>query len=524
MQPVVTVELMRRIDQATIQGLGLPGAALMETAGRAVASAVADFGMTENCSRPVVLCGRGNNGGDGFVAARCLLDSCEPGWPVVFLAGKLDSLSGDAATMARVAEGCGIQVVELEENDLKPLAEALNKADLLVDALLGTGSTGAPRGLIGKIISLARGATLPLVAVDCPSGVRMDDGQTPGDYFEADLTVTFGYPKIGHLIQPGRSLCGEILVEDIGFPEAAEDGIEFQTFISEALDAGIHFPPRRLDTHKGDYGRVLVAGGSTGLTGAPVMTSESALTVGAGMVTVAVPSSLNAVFETKLTEVMSAPMPDSGRGVLAAEALEPLESLLKNMDVLAIGPGLGRDIATRQLVRSVIEQLECPSVLDADGLNAFEGCAEKLAACRAPLVITPHPGEMSRLCGLSTGQIKADPVRVARDFAVKNKLVLVLKGNPSLIAESSGRVVINPTGGPSLAKAGSGDVLTGIIAGMLAQGLEPFEAAVCGVYLHGLCADLAAERLGEYCVTAAELIRTIPEAITKVATECSGEG
>jgi len=523
MQPVVTSELMRRIDQAAIQGLGLPGAALMETAGRAVAAAVAEFGMTENCSRPVVLCGRGNNGGDGFVVARCLLDSCEPGWPVVFLAGKMEALAGDAAIMARVAAGCGIQVVELEENDLIPLADALNKADLLVDALLGTGSSGAPHGLAGKIISLVRGSTLPLVAVDCPSGVQMDDGQTPGDYLEADLTVTFGYPKIGHLIQPGRSLCGEILVEDIGFPEAAEAGLEFNTYVSEALDAGIHFPPRKLDTHKGDYGRVLVAGGSTGLTGAPVMTAESALTVGAGMVTVAVPSSLNPIFEAKLTEVMSAPLPDNGRGALAAEALEALETLLKSMDVLALGPGLGRDSATQRLVRALIERLECPAVLDADGLNAFEGCAEKLAGCRAPLVITPHPGEMSRLCGLSVRQIKADPVRIAREFAVKQNLVLVLKGNPSLIAESGGRVVINPTGGPSLAKAGSGDVLTGVIAGMIAQGLEPFDAAVCGVYLHGLCADLAAERLGEYCVTALELIRTIPDAIIKVKAECSGE-
>ncbi|MCE5271608.1 NAD(P)H-hydrate dehydratase [bacterium] len=523
MQPVLTAEQMRRIDRASIDGLGLPGAVLMESAGRAVACAVVEFDLTADCRRPVVLCGKGNNGGDGFVAARWLTEHCEPGWPKVFLAGSLEALTGAAATMARVAVACGLNVLELEKSGLDPLKDALGRANLVLDALLGTGAAGAPRGLVGAVIDLLAGWTRPLVAVDAPSGVQMDDGQAPGACLSADLTVTFGYLKVGHLIQPGRALCGEVVLADIGFPEAAEAGLEFDTFLTDSLDVGLNFPPREPDSHKGDYGRVLVVGGSTGLTGAPVMAAQSAMTIGAGLVTAAPPASLNAVFEAKLTEVMSAPLPDSGLGYLAAGALEPLlKRLSAGVDVLALGPGLGRAPETADLVRELVGRLECPAVLDADGLNAFEGCAERLSGCKAPLVITPHPGEMGRLSGLSAAQIKADPLRVARGFAMSHGLVLVLKGNPSLIADRDGRVVINPTGGPSLAKGGSGDVLTGMIAGLLAQGLEPFEAAVCAVYLHGLCADLAAKKLSEYCVSATELLRVLPEAINSVSAEAYG--
>ncbi len=523
MQPVLTAEQMRRIDRAAIDGLGLPGAVLMESAGRAVATAVVEFDLTADCRRPVVLCGKGNNGGDGFVAARWLTEHCEPGWPKVFLAGRLDSLAGDAATMARVAVACGLNVLELEKSGLDPLKEALGQADLVLDALLGTGSVGAPRGLVCEVIDILSGWTRPLVAVDAPSGVQMDDGQTPGACLPADLTVTFGYLKLGHLLQPGRVLCGETVLADIGFPEAAEAGLEFDTFLTESLDVGLNFPPREPDSHKGDYGRVLVVGGSTGLTGAPVMAAQSAMTIGAGLVTAAPPASLNPVFEAKLTEVMSAPLPDAGRGYLDSEALEPLVRRLDaGVDVLALGPGLGRAPETAALVRELLGRVECPTVLDADGLNAFEGCADLLAGCKAPLVITPHPGEMSRLSGLSTEQIKADPLRVARDFARRHGVVLVLKGNPCLIADRDGRVAINPTGGPALAKGGSGDVLTGMIAGLIAQGLDPFEAALSAVYLHGLCADLAAQKLSEYCVSATELLRFLPEAINNVAAVAYG--
>lgn len=524
MQPVLTSELMRRIDKAAIEGLGLPGVSLMETAGRAVVSEIAEFELACDCVRPLLLCGRGNNGGDGFVVARYLIERSAQGWPLVFLAGRLDELKGDAAVMAGVALGCGIRVVELDGSDYGELEQALEEADLIVDALLGTGAAGAPGGTIGRMLELVLAHTHPVVSIDCPTGVQMDDGQLPGAAIMADLTVTFGYPKIGHLIQPGASFCGEIQIADIGFPRAAEKGLEFDVFVTEAVDVGFNFGPRDPDTNKGDYGKLLVVGGSTGLTGAAVMACESAMAVGAGMVTAAVPSSLNVVFETKLTETMTRSFEDRGRGAFGPEAINAvLETLKSGMDVLALGPGLGRAEETRDFVLSLTAGIPCPAVIDADGLNAFESRPELLSRSGAPLVITPHPGEMSRLTGFSTAEIKSRPIQVAREFAKKHGLVVLLKGCPTVIADSSGRVMLNPTGGPQLAKAGSGDILTGVIAGLLAQGFEPFQAAYCGAYLHGLAGDIAARELGEYCVNATDLIASLPAAIRAVESEVYGE-
>jgi ADP-dependent NAD(P)H-hydrate dehydratase / NAD(P)H-hydrate epimerase len=525
MIPLLTASQMQQVDRAAIEGLGLPGAVLMETAGRSVMEEIGRRELTAQCVRPLVLCGKGNNGGDGFVVARYLLDRSEEGFPIVFLCGRLKELKGDAALMARVAAACGVRIVELTGEKLPDLESALGQTDLIVDGLLGTGSAGAPRGLICKVIEMLGDHTPPMVAIDCPSGVQMDDGQAPGPAIRADLTVTFGFEKIGHRLYPGRGFCGEVRVADIGFPEAAQAGLECSVFLAEAQDVGIHLPPREPDSHKGDYGRVLVLGGSTGLTGAPVMTCESALACGAGLVTAGVPASLNPIFETKLTEAMSHPLADSGRGALIEEALEEIAGLLeKSVDVLALGPGLGRDESTQRLVRALAVRIAVPTVIDADGLNAFAGEPDALRGINGPVVITPHPGEMSRLCGLSVARVKAAPIEVAREFASRYGLVVLLKGSPTVIAQPDGLTVLNPTGGPALAKGGSGDVLTGVIAALLAQGLDTFTAAFCGAYLHGLSGDIAARKLGEYSVVATDLISTLPIAIGEVRGLTFGEG
>ncbi|OGG03489.1 MAG: hypothetical protein A3F83_08990 [Candidatus Glassbacteria bacterium RIFCSPLOWO2_12_FULL_58_11] len=517
MQPVLTAEQMRRVDRATIDGLGLPGTVLMESAGRAVAQAIREFPATSSLKRPLVLCGKGNNGGDGFVVARALQGHSASGFPRIILCGKVNELSGDAALMARVAVNCGIKVIELDEHNLHLLAAELAACDMVVDALLGSGAGGAPHGLIARVIETLQEYQPVVVAVDSPSGVEMDSGQVPGAAVTAVLTVTFGFEKIGHRFYPGRSRCGKVLVADIGFPEAALSGIDCKLFVCEPADIRHRLPVRRADSHKGDYGKVLVVGGSTGLTGAAVMAAEAALVAGAGMVTAGVPQSLNPVFEAKLTEAMTLPLPDTGNGFLAAKGLDKVLEFLTGMDVLALGPGLGRDEETVKFARGLARAaVKLPVVIDADGLNAFAAEPSTLEAFGGTVVITPHPGEMARLCGSSVEMVRSEPVKVAREFAESHGVVVALKGPPTVVAGPGGRAVINPTGGPAMAKAGSGDVLTGIIAGLLAQGLEPFDAAFCGSYLHGLAGDIAAGELGPYSVVAGDILARIGRAIGRV--------
>jgi len=517
MLPVLTSAQMQQVDRETIKVLGLPGAVLMESAGRAVVGAIEKHPRLGQRRRALILCGKGNNGGDGFVVARHLQKRCREGFPLVLLCGKLDELTGNASLMARVAENCGVRIVELGKNNLDELVHALDKCDLVVDGLLGSGATGAPRDLIGRVIETIHECQVPVVAIDSPSGVEMDTGQAPGSVVSAELTVTFGFEKIGHRLYPGRSLCGEIVVADIGFPDCAVSKLNSKLFVSESSDVKNCLPFRRPDSHKGDYGRILVVGGSTGLTGAPVLTSEAALACGAGMVTAAVPASLNIIFETKLTETMTLPVEDSGRGVLQLEALEAImKAISTKMDVLALGPGLGRDKGTVKLVNELARKVRLPVVVDADGLNALASNPGALEFFQAPVIITPHPGEMARLTGLSAEKVRKRPIETARNFAAEKKVVVLLKGAPSVVAHPDGLTVLNPTGGPWMSKAGSGDVLTGVIAALLAQGLESFDAAFCGAYLHGLAGDIAAEKLGEYTPVASDMIECLDQALARV--------
>lgn len=509
---------MQRVDTFTIQRLGLPGAVLMESAGRSVVDSLRRFPATERCRAPLILCGRGNNGGDGFVAARWLLASCVPGWPKVFLAGKLDQLSGDAALMAAAAVKFGVQVTELEEDNLSALDQALEGCDLVLDGLLGSGAKGKPRGLIASILARVDKFSLPVVAIDSPTGVDMDSGSVPGGCLAADLTVTFGCEKPGHRFYPGRECCGEVICADIGFPQRAIDQAGCNLFVCQSDDVSGLLPSRKAFSNKGDYGKLLVIGGSIGLTGAPVMSALAAMSSGAGMVTAAVPESLNPIFETKLTEVMTLPLPDNGRGSFTEEAVDPAARFIADgMDVVALGPGIGRDERAVEFVRQLAKSIRVPVVLDADGLNAFAADAKALASFTGPLVLTPHPGELARMLNVPLKDVLAGPLEAAGQLAsLSGGAVVLLKGPPTVVCCAGQPSVISPTGCSAMAKAGSGDVLTGVIAALIAQGMEPFEAAFSGAYIHGLAGELAAEAFGQYGVMATQLNDTLPEAIRTV--------
>ena len=426
-------------------------------------------------------------------------------------------MRGDAARNLERAERAGV-VFAAARWRAEP-------GDLLVDALFGTGLARALEGEAAAAVRklLAARAQCRVLAVDLPSGLDADTGQPTGPCVQADLTVTLGLPKLGLALEPGRSLAGRVLVGRIGIADEAP-GVAIRSWLLTRRGAGALLPARPADGHKGSFGHVLVAAGSRGKAGAAALAALAAARAGAGLVTVACPEGVNAILQTRCSEAMTAPLPESLEGELAAEAAEPLLALARARDVLALGPGLGRGAAPRELVRRVVARAPVPLVLDADALFAFAGELEALRACGAPAVLTPHPGEAAALLGSEPAEINRDRVAAARRLAEGSGAVALLKGAATVVAEPGGRVRINPTGGPVLAAGGSGDVLTGVIAGLLAQGLAPFEAACVGCFLHGAAGDRLARQLGPVGVLASELAGALPgaaEALRAAAREAA---
>lgn len=510
---LVTGRQMTAIDRASIDDHGVPGTELMANAGGRVVETIRErWGGLEGLSIAVV-CGKGNNGGDGFVIGRLLADA---GVTVrVFLAAAESDFSGDAAHhMKRLQDR-----VEIDRVGADGLAEALRAADIVVDALLGTGLTGAPRPPLSGVIEAMNQAGRPIVAVDVPSGLDADTGAVPGACVQAAVTVTFGLAKVGHLFQPGRRRCGALELVDIGFPEAAVAACPTTTFLLTRDAVAALLPRRNPDAHKGSCGAVTVIAGAVGMTGAASLTADTALSAGAGRVTLGVPASLNDILEVKLTEVMTRPLPEVRRHrCLSLRALGEVIALLEGATAVAIGPGLGRHRDTGELVRRLLDREHLPpTVVDADGLNALVG-AEPIGRGSRPAVWTPHVVEFCRLSGLSPAQVRADPLEVAADFARSRGVVLVLKGAPTVIAAVDGRTFVNPTGNPGMATAGAGDVLTGLVAGLLAQGLPPLEAALCGVFCHGWAGDRARDELGEWGMRAGDIAGQVPRSLLEVAS------
>jgi len=509
---IVTAEQMRELDRTAIEERGIAGLTLMENAGRAVAEAALRL-TEEEAERPiVVVCGRGNNGGDGFVAARRLQ---EEGRRVrVYLAGRQDDVEGDAATSLRRLTESGVDVVEVD--DVRSVGRECASAGLVVDALLGTGLTGKVRGLPGELIETLNQCGRPVLAVDVPSGLDADTGEPLGLAVRAVETVTMGLPKLGLFLYPGMDSAGRVTVADIGYPADLVNESPSAGDLTDQEWVRMLLPRRKTSSHKGHFGRVLVIAGSAGMTGAACLCAEAAQRVGAGLVTVGCPASINDILEVKLTEAMTFPLPETYSRTLDTRALALILELAEEASVIAIGPGLSREPETAVLVRRLASRVEKPMVVDADGINALADAAMILEGDHAPAVLTPHPGEMGRLMGVATEQVQAHRARYAESAAKRFRSVVVLKGARSIVAERGRPLLVNPTGNPGMASGGTGDVLTGMVAGLLAQGLLPFEAAAAATYLHGLAGDLAADLVGEASLIAGDLLESLPIAIQQV--------
>jgi ADP-dependent NAD(P)H-hydrate dehydratase / NAD(P)H-hydrate epimerase len=518
MIPLLTAEEMRLIDRTAIEGMKIPSLDLMEAAGRGVADAM-DRRLGPLEGRGVlVCCGRGNNGGDGFVVARRLKELGAR--PEVVVIGRLEDLSPDARVNAGRWEGVGGATRFLDgDAEVEAFFDAPRELEMAVDALLGTGSRGAPRGPIARAIRGLNALEVPLVAVDIPSGIDADTGAVPGDAVEADLTVTLAFPKRGHYLHPARARRGALEIVDIGIPREAALAAPVTRFLVEAADVRDFLPRWPGDAHKGDRGRLLVVGGSVGLTGAVALATMAAARGGAGLVTAGVPAGLNDILEVKLTEAMTLPLAEGAGRWLSPAALPQIRDFAgERLTAMVIGPGLSRNEEALELARLLVAGFSCPRVVDADALYAFRGRSDLLArsVTGGPLVLTPHPGEAEWLLGRPAAEIGAGRLELAAAWAQEHGQVLVLKGAPTVIGSPDGETFVNPTGGPALATGGTGDVLAGLIGAFLAQGLSPLRAAIAGVYLHGGTADLIAEKRSRYGLVAGDLVEALPEAMGEV--------
>ncbi|KPJ61307.1 MAG: hypothetical protein AMJ46_02710 [Latescibacteria bacterium DG_63] len=509
---IATPEQMRNIDAKAIDGLGIPGLTLMENAGRGVVSVVEQVVGEINGKSFAVVCGKGNNGGDGFVVSRLLR---EKGARVAaFLLARKKDVSGDASVNLERFVSMGGGVTELTEGNIfEELVPVLERTRFVVDAIYGTGFKGKVPGFVARVIELINSSEAQVFAVDVPSGLDCGTARTEGVCIRAHATATLALLKKGLVFFPGRKFTGDIFLIDIGIPDACVDEENIQLTLMDNRLAREWFPAREPDVHKGDCGKIAVVGGSVGLTGAVALCSMAAMRTGAGLVTAAVPSSLNDILETKMTEAMTRPLPETIERTISLDARGAVTDLILASDVLAFGPGLSRNPESAALARKIVPYVAKPTVLDADGLNAFIGHTDLFARAGKCLIITPHIVEMSRLSDEEPSLIEDDRVGAARRFSEKYGIIVLLKGAPTVIAQPDGMAYVNPTGNAGLASGGSGDVLTGIIAGLLGQGVSPVRAAVLGAYMHGLAADMAKEGLGEEGMIAGDLVELIPEAI-----------
>ncbi len=513
---VLTAGEMREVDRRTRE-LGVPGLILMENAGHRVVEFLLERFSPLDRQRIVVLCGKGNNGGDGLVVARQLFTRCRPRSLDVVLAGERDSLVGDARDNLRMLAACGCPAADR-------ITAGMRRATIVVDALLGTGLEGPPRGrMLEMIREINQGfPEARVVAVDIPSGVSSDSAASAGETVRAGYTVTFTAPKAGHVLPPNCDLSGELRVAPIGSPPALwEDDPSIWLYLAQAGDFRSLFQPRPPGAHKGHFGHVLVVAGSRRMTGAAAMTAAAAATgmaalrAGAGLVTVASAESAIPLIAAHAPELMTEPLVETAAGAISRSAGDRLEALLEGKSVLALGPGLGADPETVEVVSRLVDRATLPVVADADALNAIAG---RQFQGRPELVLTPHPGEMGRLMGRDTAVAEEDRLEVARDFAMKHRLTLVLKGRRTLTAYADGRVWVNPTGTPAMATGGAGDILTGLIAGFLAQFPGNRETALrAAVWLHGRAGELGAAAIGEKALVATDLLGYLPRAMEECA-------
>lgn len=569
---VVTPSQMRQIDNRAIQEFKIPGIVLMENAAIQSVNVIKGRYPAAPYPKVLILAGVGNNGGDGFAVARHLY-LMGYGVTVMIISRNGKKPSGDASTNLEIIKNLSsslirepIESVESFDSWSKPLniiwleqadvqasfvyrnvvdghghilvqdqtqdsagvqAQSLGKrtaqirqiieeASLIVDSLFGTGLDRPVTGIFADIINEVNKSGKPVVAIDIPSGINGEDGQIQGTAIRAADTVTFGYLKMGHLIYPGREYSGNVHLKSIGLPLDSADSVSAAAFTLDDSEAARMLKNRPRDGHKGTFGKVAVIAGSTGLTGAAHMTSIAALRSGAGLVTLGIPASLNPIMEEKLTEVMTFPLEDQGQGHMISESLEDVKELLEDKDVLAIGPGCGKNPGVFEILRNILGTIHISIVIDADGLNHISRDMNLIKNHPAPVILTPHPGEMSRLTGIALQDVLKRPIEIAAETARKYNAVVLLKGAASVAADPDGRIYINRSGNSGMGKGGSGDVLTGMIASLVAQGYKPYDAAVLGCYIHGRAGDEAASQAGEVGLIAGDIIEAIPRTFKKL--------
>ena len=507
---LTTAAQMKELDRQAIEERGIPSIDLMERAAAGVAeAALALLPKRPGKCRGAALCGAGNNGGDGIAAARLLFLK---GLKVrAFLVGDYEKLTPDALEETRRLSECGVELERFDPADESQRAWVLG-CDVVIDALFGVGLSrpiGAGTPFVAAVdwMNESRAA---VVAADIASGVSADTGAVLGRAVRADRTVTFTLPKIGQAVGEGAALSGNVEVRDIGIPADLVRGLVCRAQTVERDFARAALPPRRADGHKGTFGKVLIVGGAVGYTGAPYLTAAAAVRTGCGLVSLGVPETIWPVEAVKCVSAMPFPLPDK-HGRLSPKAKEEILERAAGCDAVALGPGLGRGDGVTELVLDLLQEIQQPVVLDADGINALDGHIDSLDGRRAPTILTPHAGEFARLTGRPLPL--EDPLTAARDFARDHRCVLVLKGHRTVTAAPDGRAWINTTGNPGMSKGGSGDVLAGLILALLGQGWEPELAARDGVYLHGEAGDRCAGSLGEYGMTPGDLVERLPETL-----------
>lgn len=504
---ILTALEMKRADERAINELGIPGVVLMENAGRALAEAVQKRG---NAKRVLILAGPGNNGGDGFVAARHL--HVEKDVRVWLLVGR-EKYKGDARTNLEILLKLGICPREINDESLG-LLEDIREADVIVDALFGTGLSRPLDGTAAWVVEKVNEAGKPVIAADIPSGICADSGKVLGRAIRAVETVTFARPKRGLYLFPGADYAGQVRVVDIGIPPRLLCGHGMKKITGE--EVARRLPRRPRDAHKGTFGTVLLVGGSLGMPGAVALAARAALRTGAGKVVSAVPACVQPTVAALAAEATTVALSASPGGTISQDAVSRLREAWVNCSSLAVGPGLSTGEELLSLLAFLLEECPLSMVLDADGLNLLSRKPSLLPARKYPTVITPHPGEAARLLGCSTAEVQADRIGAAKSLVEKYGCTVVLKGAHTLVAAPGGPVLLNDTGNSGMATGGSGDVLTGMVAAYLAMGMDPAAAASCAVYLHGLAGDEAAGRRGQESLVAGDIVEAIPDAYLKI--------
>jgi hydroxyethylthiazole kinase-like uncharacterized protein yjeF len=512
---VLNTQQMREADRQTVDEIGIPSIVLMENAGRqAVAAMEAAFDDLAS-SKVGVLCGRGNNGGDGFVVARTLAQRGIEG--IVFLLGSVSEVRGDARTNLEILGHVGVTVVEIANAQEWELHfSEVSDCDLIVDAIVGTGFHPPVAGLLETVIADVNGLGVPVVAIDVPSGLSADSHEIEGDAIEASMTVTLAAPKIPLVLPPADAYGGDLVIADIGIPGSVIDELDgpwLELLTRERMRELV--PARAADSHKGDFGRVLVVAGSVGRTGAAHLAAVGALKSGAGLVSIATARSAVPIVAAMMPEYMTEPLEETSGGAIDFSAVDRVLDF--KADVIALGPGLGQDPSTVAFVQAIVERSGVPLVLDADALNAFAGDPERLVGRDGvDVIITPHPGEMARLLNVSIEQVQSDRVEHAREFAAAHRLHVVLKGHRTIIAGPEGRTFVNLTGNAGMATGGTGDLLTGMVAAWFAQLLDAEAACKLAVYLHGTAGDLAEADEGELALLPTDIAAHLGDAVLEL--------